>query len=101
MTEFKEVLEIEKKYQKSISSASNKFEKKVKKFNDDLKLNDELMKKDLIQELNSDLEKLSQKLTNNGEKKIETVKETTAKIIANANIEKAVSELVEGFKSGF
>jgi replication initiation and membrane attachment protein DnaB len=101
MSEFKQVLEIEKKFQKTISNATSKSEKKIAKATSDLKLKEEAMKKDLTTELNSDLEKLKIDLNKQGEMQIELSKQTAEKITKLANVDGAVKHLVEEFKNGF
>lgn len=101
MSEFKQVLEIEKKFQKTISTANSKSETKINKSVQDLKLKEEAMKKDLISELNNDLDKLKSDLTKKGELQVENSKKMADNIIKTANVDKAVEHLVEEFKNGF
>ncbi|NQZ85060.1 MAG: hypothetical protein HRU03_05055 [Nanoarchaeales archaeon] len=101
MSEFKQVLEIEKKYQKTISNANSKSEKKISKTVEDLRLKEDVMKKDLTDELSSDLSKLKSDLLKQGEMQVELSKQNAEKIIKTANVDDAVTHLVEEFKNGF
>jgi hypothetical protein len=101
MSEFKQVLEIEKKFQKTISNATSKSEQKIVKTIKDLKLKEDAMKKDLTNELNSEIVKLKSDLNKKGELQVEKSKKTAENIIKTANVDKSVEYLVREFKNGF
>lgn len=101
MSEFKQVLEIEKKFQKTISNATSKSEQKIAKTIEDLKLKEDAMKKDLTNELNSEIVKLKYNLNKKGELQVEKSKKTAENIIKTANVSESVEYLVREFKNGF
>jgi polyhydroxyalkanoate synthesis regulator phasin len=101
MSEFKQVLEIEKKFQKTISNVTSKSEQKIAKTIEDLKLKEDAMKKDLTNELNSEIVKLKYNLNKKGELQVEKSKKTAENIIKTANVSESVEYLVREFKIGF
>jgi len=101
MSKFKEVLKIEKNYQKIISTAKTKSEKKINEAVEELGIREETMKKDLTKQLNTEMKDLKSKLIKKGEKEVESSKEIAKKIIANSDINKAVDYLMGEFKNGF
>ena len=101
MSEFKQVLEIEKKFKKTISNATSKSEKQINKANEDLNLKNDAMKKDLTNELSEELKKLKSDLNKQGELQVELSRQKAEKIIQTANVDSAVKHLVEGFKNEF
>jgi len=101
MSVFKEVLEVERKYNHTISNANKKAQGRLNKLNEELRLKDGAYKSDYQLTLNEELKKKVKSLTQEGEKLLDNSKVKANLILENSNIDEAVKVLVEEFKNGF
>ncbi len=99
MSNFKKVLEIEKKFEHSINTSNSNFEKKIDSFILNLKLKEDAIKQDFQKSLEKDFQKLILGFKKEA-KLIITKSEEEAKYIKeNAKSKKAVDFIVEGVKN--
>ena len=99
MTNFKKVLETEKKYQQIINNTNKSIEKKKHIFYSNLKLKEEATKLDFQKELNNDFVKKIDNLKIEAKKIIENSKNESLNLLQNSNIEKAKQLLMEEIKN--
>lgn len=99
MSEFKEVLELEKKYEHKINSAKKKYEKRLDEFKQQLSIKEEAMKDDLKKELDRDFKKDVLEVKKQGRKLLDTTEKDCENIINRANKKKVVNMIVEEIKN--
>lgn len=99
MSQFKEVLSIEKKYEHIISKAQEKFENSLNEFKSELAMKDEVKREDVKTQLESDIKRDKKNLKLEGEKTLTIANDTANKITKNSPVEKAVKYLVGEFKN--
>lgn len=95
MSNFKKVLDIEKKYDQIISTSKKSLEKEREKFYDNLKLKEEAIKSDFKGELERDYKKSIKDYTRQGEDILNKAKQESEQIFKYANIDDAI-KLLEG-----
>ena len=99
MSNFKKVLDIERKFNHSISSAQKEYEKKLEKFNEELLDKEEATKRDYRKELGRELKKKITFLKEQGELEVLSAKEKAQRIQDNAQKEEAITFLLEEVKN--
>ena len=99
MSNFKKVLEIEKKYGHIINLAKTKSEEKLVSFENNLKLNEDVTKIDFRKELERDFNHQIKLLTSEGESMFKSAKIDAEFMFENAKSEAAVDFLLECIKN--
>lgn len=99
MGNFKQVLEIEKKYDHIISSARQKHEKRLEKLHEELRLKEEAYKNDCKKELDREYKKELKNFKLKGEDLVKKAEDESDFIEKNSNVSGAVKMLVEEFKN--
>lgn len=99
MSNFKKVLEVEKKYEHSINTARKKSEKNLQKFTEELKIKEEAIKQDYKKELEHDFNKQVSNFKARGEQLYSDAKEEAQRIEKNSNSAGARKILMEAVKN--
>lgn len=96
---FKEVLEIERKFDHIIQTAQKNSQKKLDQFKEELKLKDEAIKLDFKKELESDYKKRIKNLKKSGIDELEKSQKNAKNILENSKIEEGVIFMMEKIKN--
>ena len=99
MSKFKQVIEVEKKYESTINSAQKRSEKQLAKLKEELIQKEEELKLDLKKQLDLELKEKLEQVKKSGEEQVEKAKQDANAIEARANIDDAKKYLVEEFKT--
>lgn len=95
MSNFKKVIEIEKKYDHVVGSSKKKSEKDLDKFKEELILKEEALKQDYVKELEKNYLKAIKDFNTEGENIIKKSKIDAKYILDNAKKEDAKKILIE------
>lgn len=99
MSNFKKVLEVEKKYEQVISKAQKTIEKDRENFYENLKLKEEAIKSDFKAELERDYKRSIEDYKKQGEDILAKAKQEALHISKYANVEDAIIFLEEEMKN--
>lgn len=99
MSNFKQILEVEKKYNHLINNSTRKINLKKEKFLSDLKLKEEVIKEDYKKELFLDLQREIKSLEKEKLRLLQEADGQVAKIKSNADVSRVINFLMEEIKN--